>query len=342
MSKQKVWRTISDTIVEAKQSNERIQFNCSLCDNTTDAPVHTRRANLQLCKFCYGKKKDHRQNELNNLTGREWALLSKSVEQYNGFRTEKQRLHGAAFPASLVESQIKIYTKEGDLVLDPFAGVGTTLEVAESLKRVSIGLELNPEFVRLTSKDIQNSKNHRIICDDVRNLKKHIANDSVDFIITSPPYANLLKTVKGAFAYKWREHSNMSVVANPQPYSKHEADLGNLSYSEFMNILSKVFCDTYEVLKNECYAVWVVKDYRDLQNNVPLVNFHSDVIRSAESACFTLWDIRIYDQTRYRPLVVLGYPSRNYYLNLGHSYILVFKKLHHGEAISGRSKRNKA
>jgi hypothetical protein len=70
-----------------------------------------------------------------------------------------------------------------------------------------------------------------------------------------------------------------------------------------------------------------VKDYRDLKSGVPYVNFHSDVIRAAETAGFTLWDIRIYDQTRYRPLVVLGYPSRNYYLNIGHSYVLIFKKI---------------
>jgi hypothetical protein len=147
--------------------------------------------------------------------------------------------------------------------------------------------------------------------------------------LTSPPYATLLRTVKGNFAYKWREHSALSVVPNPQPYSKHHADLGNLEYCEFMDVLVSVFRDTYSVLRPKCYAVWVVKDYRDLRADVPYVNFHGDVIQAAEKAKFALWDIRIYDQTKFRPLVVLGYPSRNYYLNIGHSYILVFKKSAH-------------
>ena len=80
------------------------------------------------------------------------------------------------------------------------------------------------------------------------------------------------------------------------------------------------------VTKDNCYTVWVVKDFRDLKNKKPLVNFHSDLIDIATEAGWTLRDIRIHDQTKYRPLVILGIPSRNFYLNIGHSYILVFKK----------------
>lgn len=242
------------------------------------------------------------------------------------YKDGEAALAWSCFPASLVEAQIKIFTKRGDLVLDPFVGVGTTNEVAERLGRRSIGIDLNPEFVRLAQKDLQDQDLHRVVCSDVRDLKHYVDPNSVDLIVTSPPYGALLKTVKGNFAFKWREHSAIKAVANPQPYSAHDADLGNLPYSEFMDVLVEVMSDTYDVLKDNSYAVWVVKDYRDLKSGVPLVNFHSDVIRAAEMAHFILWDIRIYDQTKYRPLVVLGYPSRNYYLNIGHSYILVFKK----------------
>lgn len=324
--KQEHWRNTSETVTEAKSANEKKKFLCSSCGVPTDAPINTKRAQIGLCKECFGKGVDRRKNMLNELTGREWASLSKSVEQYDGTRTEKQRLHGAAFPASLVEDHIKIFTKRGDLVMDPFVGVGTTNEVAEQLGRRSIGIDLNPKFVQLAQNDLQDHESHRVICDDIRNLKQHVDDDSIDFVLTSPPYGNLLKTVKGNFAYKWREHSSINAVANPQPYSVHEADLGNLPYHDFMNVLTAVMSDIYDVLKDNSYAVWVVKDYRDLKSGVPLVNFHSDVIRAAELARFILWDIRIYDQTKYRPLVVLGYPSRNYYLNVGHSYILVFKK----------------
>ena len=306
--------------------NAKASFVCASCGQEAFAPKETERATVRKCKRCFGKREDLRENQLNNLTGSEWAALSKSVEQHAGVRSDKQRIHGAAFPQSLAEANISIYTKKGDTVLDPFVGVGTTIDAAGNLGRKAIGLELNPEFVALARKDITNKKTQRVICDDVRNLRKHIADASVDFILTSPPYATLLKTIKGSFGYKWREHSDLAVMANPQPYSRHRADLGNLDYTSFMNVLLTVQNDCFRVLKPDCYNVWVIKDYRDLKNDTPYVNFHGDVIKASEAAGFLLWDIRIYDQTKFRPLVVLGYPSRKYYLNIGHSYILVFRK----------------
>ena len=55
--------------------------------------------------------------------------------------------HSAAFPEELPEWFIKLFTKEGDTVLDPFAGSGTTLVVANRMKRHSIGVEIVKEYV---------------------------------------------------------------------------------------------------------------------------------------------------------------------------------------------------
>jgi DNA modification methylase len=307
-------------------TSKRVTFNCKICGMHTDALVNTLRFTEGICRECFGKRKDKRKNALNDLSGSEWAANSKSVEEYEGLRSDKQKFHGACFPLSLALQQIKIYTKSGQTVFDPFAGVGTTLEAAEKLGRKAIGIELNPEFADYAKKDIKSSEDIKIYSADARNMLKYILPNSIDFILTSPPYGNLLKTVKGEFAYKWKEHSKLSPAKNPNPYSDNPMDLGNLSYTDFLNELSKIMSLTYSVLKGDCYSVWVVKDYRDLDNQRPLVTLHSDVMQSAERAGFILWDIKIYDQTRFRPLVVLGYPSRNYYLNIGHSYVLIFKK----------------
>lgn len=55
--------------------------------------------------------------------------------------------HSAAFPDALPEWFIKLFTQETDTVLDPFAGSGTTLRVAQNLNRNSIGIEIVPEYV---------------------------------------------------------------------------------------------------------------------------------------------------------------------------------------------------
>jgi DNA modification methylase len=318
--------------------NKKISFNCSNCNTEANATINTGRSDKMLCKDCFGKKKDNRVNRLNNLTGSEWASLSKSIEKYIGFRSEKQKIHGAAFPLSLVENHIKIYTKKGQVVLDPFVGVGTTSQAAETLERKSIGIELNPDFVKMAKKDIINKRDHKIIYDDARSMLKHIEKNSIDFIITSPPYSNLLKKIKGNFGYKWREHSEINMTSNPKPYSISVRDFGNLEYDQFLTEMTKIFESSFLVLKDESYAVWVVKDYRDLENGTPYVNFHSDIITCATKSKFTLWDIRIYDQTAFRPLVVLGYPSRNYYLNMGHSYILIFKKINKSSKLGSKEK----
>ncbi len=54
--------------------------------------------------------------------------------------------HSAAFPESLPEWFIKLFTKENDVVLDPFMGSGTTNIVAQRMRRNSIGIDIVPEY----------------------------------------------------------------------------------------------------------------------------------------------------------------------------------------------------
>lgn len=67
-------------------------------------------------------------------------LLSVNIKAHKG-------IHEAVFPEELVTPLIKVGSGEGDIVLDPFAGTGTTCRVAEKLGRVGIGVELNSEYV---------------------------------------------------------------------------------------------------------------------------------------------------------------------------------------------------
>jgi len=63
--------------------------------------------------------------------------------------------HSAAFPAALPEWFIKLFTKEGDTILDPFAGSGTTLIAAQKMKRNSIGIEILPEYYEMMKNGIK-------------------------------------------------------------------------------------------------------------------------------------------------------------------------------------------
>ena len=63
--------------------------------------------------------------------------------------------HSAAFPKALPEWFIKLFTDEDDWVLDPFAGSGTTLEVAKELHRNSIGIEILSEYCEMAREKLE-------------------------------------------------------------------------------------------------------------------------------------------------------------------------------------------
>ena len=66
--------------------------------------------------------------------------------------------HSAAFPENLPTWFIKLFTKEGDNVLDPFAGSGTTLVAARKLRRNSVGIEIVPEYVEMVKEQLRTSE----------------------------------------------------------------------------------------------------------------------------------------------------------------------------------------
>ncbi len=280
-------------------------------------------------------------HELNDLNGSEWTLHGKSVQIFNSPITEKRRIHGAAFPISLAKHFIKIYSKPNDTVFDPFAGVGTTLDAANILKRHSIGVELNDDFIKLfnqgiDSKDGKPNLDYRriVIQDSALNVAGHIPIETVDFILTSPPYANLLNKIRDNFADK---DFNGNIYKNQsrklaKPYSKHLEDLGNVTYTEYLAKMKDLFMSLFQIAKPGAYNAWVVRDYREVEKNTPYVNLHSDLINVATSMGWIMWDMIIWDQSNQRKLVRLGgNKARRFYFNIGHSFILVFRKNLPGE-----------
>lgn len=71
------------------------------------------------------------------------------------FATEtRNRNHSAVFPEDLPEWFIRLFTQEGDWVLDPFMGSGTTVRVAQRMGRNAIGIEIVPEYYEMARRDI--------------------------------------------------------------------------------------------------------------------------------------------------------------------------------------------
>lgn len=73
-------------------------------------------------------------------------------------RPELQQGHPAPFPEQLVENCVKLTTEPGDIIYDPFAGSGTTLAVSERLGRLSLGTEIDPQYVSLIEQRLNQPK----------------------------------------------------------------------------------------------------------------------------------------------------------------------------------------
>ncbi|MBE7445674.1 MAG: site-specific DNA-methyltransferase [Planctomycetia bacterium] len=93
-------------------------------------------------------------SHINCVTAKEWLKSQVGVWQfyYKGRDVRDKKVHPATFPISLARKIIELFTHEGELVLDPFVGSGTTLIAARDLNRNAVGFDLRAHYVDLCRK----------------------------------------------------------------------------------------------------------------------------------------------------------------------------------------------
>lgn len=254
------------------------------------------------------------------LDGKTWLQYSISIwSDIRKAGEENGLAHPAIFPTMLPERLIKIYSNEGDVVFDPFAGSGSTLIAAKNLKRFSKGIELSEKFIKLYRERTSNlnlfeTNEYKplLIKGDARDLLNHVEEDTVQLTVTSPPYWDILNQRRSADYKEIRKYSDV------------DADLGNIkSYNDFLSGLKDIFSKVYRVTKRGGFCCVVVMDLRKKDEFYP---FHIDVINFMREMGFSLDDIIIWDRRQeYNNLRPLGYPYV-FRINKVHEFILIFKK----------------
>ena len=271
----------------------------------------------------------HPRNQLNDLTSKKWIAETVSVWRQKGLGANHpdaqiEKLHPAPFSFTDVARLIRLFSKQGHTVLDPFVGIGSTLKAAALEGRLGIGIELNPTFVDLTRErlaaEIDDSlfpaPEQRVIEGDARKVLLKLEDDSVDLIVTSPPYWNILHKQDHKVTQDRVAKGLVTRYSNDDP-----RDLGNIrDYATFVNELVHIFAECSRILCSRRYLVVVVGDFR---NKSRYHMFHADLANGLESIGYTLKGITILYQPHKR-VFPYGYPYA-YVPNFHHQYILILR-----------------
>lgn len=197
------------------------------------------------------------------------------------------------------------YSKEGDLVLDQFAGGGTTLVEAKLLNRNIIGVDINDVALERcrekTNFSYEMAKGSvEIKKGDATDLS-FIDNGSIDFICTHPPYADIIKYSDGI-----------------------KGDLSQLPVSEFVETMSKVASESYRVLKEGKFCAVLMGDTRQKGHMIPM---SFDVMKQFQNAGFKLKELIIKEQHNCKATGFWKASSiKNNFLLIAHEYLFVFHK----------------
>ena len=102
--------------------------------------LHGKKLNI-----CHSKTCTCPENHLNCMNAKEWLKSQIGVWQFTYEKRDirNKNVHPATFPISLARKVIELFTHEGELVLDPFAGSGTTLLAAQDINRNCVGIDLH-------------------------------------------------------------------------------------------------------------------------------------------------------------------------------------------------------
>lgn len=217
------------------------------------------------------------------------------------------------FAPQIPRNLILNYSKEGDLVLDPMVGSGTTLIEAKLLNRNALGYDVNQNAVDISlerlSFEINSTSQQTVELWDARGLKE--SDDSIDLIITHPPYLNLVTYSNGK---------------NPKDFSS----ISNISI--FFDELEKALQEMYRVLKPDHYCAILIGDTRKGQHFIPLSHF---LLNRCLKIGFVLKEeiIKTQHNTKYGPKWSGSAKKYKFYLIM-HEHLFIFRKPEKDESLS--------
>lgn len=267
-------------------------------------------------------------NQLNDMTGAEWVFFLNSLESTcypttgpEGYAHRIRRIHPSPKPPQLMARLIRFFTKQGEWVLDPFAGVGGTLLGCSLAGRNGVGIELDTRYINAYKEACAETglAHQTLLAGDARNIKSLVPDspERYDFVLTDPPYGDLLSRARTGETLK------KTGKAKATPFTDSRHDLGNLSREEFLKTLQAIIADCRDLLKPRGHCVVFAKDMQPVDGSPNML--HAEIAdRLARIPGLSFRGYRIWHDRTPR-LYPFGYPY-TFVANQLHQFILVFRR----------------
>ena len=236
--------------------------------------------------------------------------------------------HPATYPISLASRCISLFTHEGELVLDPFVGSGTTLVAARDLNRQAVGFDLKQEYIDLCEERLDDTPENQdtaqlAVCADAREIEDYLEPESVSLVLTSPPYANLLNRPRLNKSRRGLARKNDQYLKTEQ-YSQDPRDLGTLELESYQEAMASIYGRLFPVLRQKGHCVI---DVPDMWLDNRRITIHTAVVDALRSVGYELRNTIIWDRTNIVNRVgIFGWPSNYITMGTTFEYLLDFWK----------------
>lgn len=267
-------------------------------------------------------------NNINCLTAKEWIKYQLGVWQFNYESRDirDKSVHPATFPISLAKRVIGLFTHEGELVLDPFVGSGTSLVAARDLNRNAVGFDLQEQYIkvcreRLSHETLFNKTRQLAIQDEALNISDYLEPESIALIWTSPPYANLLNRKRKNKSRRGDTRKNDQFMKVEQ-YSQDPRDLGTMPLDQYAVVMGDIYERLLPLLKYKGHCVINVPDmwWEDQR-----ITIHVALIEELRKRGYELRNIIIWDRTNIvNKIGIFGWPSNYITMGTTFEYLLDF------------------
>ena len=280
-----------------------------------------------------------RPNHINCLTAKEWIQDQVAIWEFFYERRDirDRNIHPAVFPIGLPKKCIELFTHRGELVLDPFVGIGTTLVAAFDLDRNAVGFDLKKKYVDVANRRVAQNKldirrggdhapsNQVAIQDDAHNIPEYLHEGTVALAVTSPPYANMLNRPRLNKSIRGNLRMNDQFL-KVQQYSNDPRDLGTMEPRKYAATLAEIYKGILPLMRPKGHSVINVTDiwWKDERygRRIPV---HIYVTEEMERVGYELRNIIIWDRRNIVNKVgIFGWPSNYITLGTTFEYILDF------------------